>query len=152
MSWVVACALACALACAVVVQACGLYFEPSFEESKKDEKKDDKVPARPAKEQVKEMMTKLHKGDKAPLARTRAELDKDKPDWDQLAKDAKAFGEMSELLKKNREGYRSPEKYISSVAALAKAAQDKDHKAAATAFAGLSQSCVSCHFYGAPGK
>jgi hypothetical protein len=148
MSW----AVACALAGAVVVQACGPYFEPYFEESKKGETKDDKAPAKPLKEQVKELMAKLHKGDKAPLARARAELDKEKPDWDQLAKDAKAFGEMSELLKKNTEGYRSPEKYISSVAALAKAARDKDHKAATAAFAGLSQSCVSCHFYGAPGK
>ena len=84
--------------------------------------------------------------------RTRRGHRRKKPDWDQLAADAKAFGELSELLKKNRQGYRSPELYISSAAEMAKAAKDKDHKAASAAFAGLSKSCVACHFYGNPAK
>ena len=132
-------AAACALLCAGTLSACGFYFEELVFTAKK--------------EQVPKLMTALHKGDKAPLARTRAEIEKETPDWEQLAKDAKAFSELSELLKSiGSDRYRSPEKYISSVAALTKAAKDKDHKAAKTAFAGLSASCVSCHFYHVPGK
>jgi cytochrome c556 len=141
MSW----AVACALVTAGAVAACGLY--PYLEEPAKKEPVKTEPAKKTGKEQVKEMMIKLHKGEKSPLARTRAEVEKEKPDWDQLAADAKAFGELSELLKKNREGYRSPEQYISSAAELAKAAKDKDHKAVSAAVGKLSKSCMACHFY-----
>jgi hypothetical protein len=98
------------------------------------------------------MMTRLHKSAKSPPARTRSELEKTGPDWDGVARSAKGFFAMSDLLRKNREGYRSPEKYISSAAALPKAAGEKDHAAASAPFTGLSKSCASCHFYNVRGE
>ena len=79
-------------------------------------------------------------------------MKKDAPDWDQLAKDAKAFTEMAEALKTGASPYASPEKYVASSAELAKAAKDKDYKAAAAAFAGLTKSCAACHYWGGPPK
>src|SRR5688500_5032213 len=73
-------------------------------------KKDDKAPKRATKEQLHEMMKKLHKGEKAPLARVAAEVKKDSPDWEQLAKDAKGFTEMGDMLKGNV-GYTDPTRY-----------------------------------------
>jgi hypothetical protein len=113
-------------------------------------KKDDKAAKRATKEQLKDMMTKLHKGEKAPLARTAAEVKKDAPDWDQLAKDAKGFTEMGAVLK-GSVGYTDPTRYISGAAALTKAVGEKDKKASAVAFTAFRQSCSACH-YGNPAK
>jgi hypothetical protein len=113
-------------------------------------KKDDKAPKRATKEKVHEMMKALHKGDKAPLARTRDELKKETPDWDQHAKDAKGFTEMGALLKGNV-GYTDPTGYINAAAALTKAVGAKDKGASAKAFTAFTQSCSACH-YGNPAK
>ena len=114
-------------------------------------KKDDKAPKPATKEQLKEMMTKLHKGDKSALSRTKNELTKDKPDWDQLAKDAKAFAEMADVLKVTPSPYTSPKGYIDGAAALAKAFGEKDKEASGKAFTAFSKSCSGCH-YGNPAK
>ena len=127
MSW----AVACVLVCAAVAVACGPYF--------------DLPETKPAKDTLKDMMTKTHKGEKSPFARTGAELKKDSPDWEQLAKDAKAFTDMGAALK-SAGLYTDPSKYIASAADLTKAAKDKDHKAASAAFAALTQSCSACHY------
>ena len=113
-------------------------------------KKDDKAPKRATKEQLKDMMTKLHKGEKAPLTRAGAEVKKDAPDWDQLAKDAKGFVEMGAVLKTSVE-YTDPKGYIAGATALTKAVGEKDKDASAKAFTALRQSCSACH-YGNPAK
>jgi hypothetical protein len=134
MSW----AVACALVSAGAVAACGIYPDTPVK----------KV----TREQVKEMMTQVHKGEKSPLARTRAEVQKEAPDWEALAKDARSFTSMGELLKIGASPYTSPKIYIDGAAALTKAVKDKDQKAASTAFTKLSLSCVACHGYRDPAK
>ena len=103
------------------------------------------------KKDIGKLMKETHHGDKSAHARTVAELKKDTPDWEQLAKDAKAFVTMSEAFKGVRFDYTSPTKYIESSTALTKATAAKDKKAANDAFTGLTKSCSSCHFYGPPG-
>ena len=115
-------------------------------------KKDDKTPKRPAEEvlkQLQEMMTKLHKGEKAPLARVAAEVKKDTPDWEQLAKDARGFVEMGKAL--DESGHYGRSDYIGGAAALAKAIEKKDREASAKAFTAFRRSCSACH-YGNPAK
>jgi hypothetical protein len=114
-------------------------------------KKDDKTPKPATKEQVHEMMKKLHKGEKSALTRTKEELKKDKPDWEQLAKDAKGFVEMGEMLNTRPPNYTNPKGYIDGAAALAKAFGAKDKDASGKALAAFSQSCSACH-YGNPAK
>ena len=112
-------------------------------------KKDDKAPAKVSKEKVKEMMIAAHRGEKSPLVRTKAELKKDAPDWDQLAKDAKVFAEMGEVLKTGASPYTNPKGYIEAGAALGKAVGEKDAKASGEAVGKLGTSCGACH-YGVP--
>jgi len=102
----------------------------------------------PTKADIGKMMKETHKGEKAPYTRTGAELKKDAPDWDRLAKDAKTFAEMAAALK-TAGLYKPTDKYVSSSAALTKAIDAKDKTAAAGAFTGLTMSCGSCHYGGA---
>lgn len=99
-------------------------------------------------EEIAKMMKNVHRGEKSAYSRTQAELKKDTPDWDQIAKGVKDFSDMGAALKGNV-AYTSPAKYIASTEALAKAAKDKDKKAATEAFAGLTNSCGACHYGGA---
>lgn len=94
------------------------------------------------------MMKAVHRGDKSAYSRTQGELKKDAPDWEEIAKDVKAFSAMGTALK-GHVTYTSPAKYIASTEALGRAAKDKDKKAATEAFAGLTNSCGSCHYGGA---
>lgn len=104
-----------------------------------------------SKKEIGAMMKDTHHGEKAPQARVTAELKKDAPDWDAVGKDVKAFVTMGEALKKMEPSYyASPEKYIASSAALAKASGEKDKKGATDALAALNKSCVACHAYGKP--
>jgi hypothetical protein len=129
---------AVALFGAAVLAANGL----TADEPKKAEKK-------VTQEDVGNLMRSTHRGEKAPYSRTVAELKKDAPDWEQLAKDAKAFADMGAALKAYKAGYVGSEKYSASAAALGKAAADKDKKGATEAFAALTQSCSRCHYGGA---
>ncbi|MDB5311262.1 MAG: hypothetical protein JWO38_5464 [Gemmataceae bacterium] len=105
--------------------------------------KPEKKPA--TKDQITEMMKKAHEGENAPFTRVRAELKKDAPDWETLAKDAKVFTDLGNVL--GDENYHSsPAKYIAAAAGLTKAAKEKDKPAATAAFAKLSKSCSSCHY------
>ena len=115
------------------------------DEPKKDEKA-------LTKKDIGKLMKQTHKGDLSPHARTVAELKKDAPDWEQLAKDAKAFVAMSEAFKGVRFDYSSPAKYIESSTALTKATGAKDKKAAHEAFTALTKSCATCHGYTDPLK
>ena len=92
------------------------------EEPKKDEKAD----AKAAIKNLGKLMKAVHQGEKSPHVRTEAELKKDAPDWEQLAKDAKAFAEMGAAFKGVNLRYSSPEKYLTSSAALTKAAAAED--------------------------
>ena len=133
------------LAAVAVVFAVGALFAD-------EPKKDDKTPKRSTEEvlkQLQEMMTKHHKGEKAPLARTAAEVKKESPDWEQLAKDAKGFVEMGKAL--DESGHYGRARYIEGALALAKAVEKKDKDASVKAFATLSKSCSACH-YGNPAK
>jgi hypothetical protein len=103
------------------------------------------------KKDIGKLMKATHHGDKSAHARTVAELKKDAPDWEQLAKDAKAFAAMSDAFKGVRLDYSSPEKYIESTKSFTKATGAKDKKAANEAFTGLTKSCASCHSYGGVG-
>jgi hypothetical protein len=114
----------------------------SADEPKKEEPKF-------TKKDIGKMMKEIHRGEKAAYTRVSAELKKDTPDWDVITKETKSFAEMSAAFKKAPLGWTSPAKYISSAEALAKAASEKDKKAADTAFVGLTNSCSSCHYGGA---
>ena len=85
------------------------------------------------------------------LTRTKDELKKDSPDWEQLAKDVKGFVEMGDVLKVSASPYTSPKGYIDGAAALAKAFGEKNREASAKALAAFRQSCSACH-YGNPAK
>jgi hypothetical protein len=127
---------------AVVIAGSLLADEPRKGEKKELTKKD-----------VAEMMKATHKGDKTPHARTAAELQKETPDWDQLAKDAKAFTEMGKVLGGvNYFYYHEDDRYAKSATALSKATGEKDKKAANVAFTALTKSCVACHCYHDPLK
>ena len=116
------------------------------DEPKKDDKKDEKT----ARKEFSKLMKDTHRGDKSPHARIVAELKKDTPDWEQLAKDAKAFTYMGAAFKGVRLDYVSPAGYIKSAAELTKATGEKDKKAASEAFLGLTKTCGACHSYGGP--
>jgi hypothetical protein len=134
-------AMAVALFGAALWAANGL----TAEEPKKDEKT--------VMKDITKLMKETHRGEKSPHVRVEAELKKDSPDWDQVAKDAKAFDEMGKAFKSLGiyYPYASPAGYVKNASALGKAAGEKDKKAATEAFTGLTKSCVACHSYGGPG-
>ena len=103
------------------------------------------------KKEVGKMMKDVHKGAKSPHVNVDAELKKDEPDWDVIAKGAKSFNEMSAAFARVDLGYSSPAKYNAAAKALTKAAGDKDKKAATEAVASMNKSCSSCHSYGGAG-
>ena len=127
-----------------------------------EDKRPDAAKDRDAKKltikEIGRLMKDTHHGAKTPDARTVAELKNESPDWEQLAKDAKAFTAMGEVLKANapfgpsalRNDILSPTKYVASAAALTKAAGAKDKKAATAAFTALTKSCAACHCYDLP--
>ncbi|MCI0700552.1 MAG: cytochrome c [Planctomycetia bacterium] len=142
---------AIALFCAAMLVASTLPAEePKKETPKKAEKQPDEKSVR---KDIAKLMKQTHRGEKSPHVRIEAELKKETPDWDQVAKEAKAFDEMGKAFKNLGiyYPYTSPKNYITHAAALSKAAGDKDKKSATEAFTALNKSCVSCHSYGGPG-
>jgi hypothetical protein len=145
--------LALVLFCAAALVATGLTAEePRKVGTKARAKKLSKV-------EIAQMMKDAHYGPKTPDARIVAELKKDSPDWEQIAKDAKAFTAMGQALEVNGpfghpslrdKGLFAPKDYIASASALSKAASEKDKKAATAAFTGLTKSCAACHCYDLP--
>jgi hypothetical protein len=128
-----------AIAAALFGAACVAVGARSADEPKKLDKKE-----------VAKLMGATHRGEKAPYTRVKAELGKETPDWEQVSKDVKYFVAMGDVLKTGAGGdYTSPKGYIDSVAALSKAAGDKDKKAAVDAFTKLTTSCGACHYGGA---
>lgn len=117
------------------------------DEPKKPDAKDAKDAKAEAKPDLKKLMGAAHRGEKSPHARLVAELNKDAPDWAEVAKSAKAFAETGAHLK-GRGAYTSPAAYIAGANDLTKAAGEKDKRAATEAFAGLRKTCSACHHYG----
>jgi hypothetical protein len=118
------------------------------DEKKVDEKK---VTKALTKKEVAALMKQTHRGEKSAQVLVEAELKKDAPDWEQIARGAKAFTRMGEAFSGVDLGYSSPAKYVASAKALDKAAGEKDKKAADEALAGLKRSCSRCHSYAGPG-
>ena len=138
-NWIV---VAAAFACAALLTAGSL----TAEEPKKDDKPREKDTV--TRTQLKEMMKKVHRGEKAPLTRTPEELKKDTPDWEQLAKDMKEFTTMADMVSKaGLYTYNGTSMYIDSTAALSKAIGEKDKKAASEAFNSLNKTCSHCHYH-----
>src|SRR5262245_21513482 len=81
-------AMAVGLFCAAILTANALLAE----EPKKEEKQQSKT-------RLGELMKTTFQGEKSPLVRAEAELKRDKPDWNQLTEDAKAFDEMADAVK-----------------------------------------------------
>jgi hypothetical protein len=139
------CVVALALFGAAVLAAGGL----TADEKKADEKKETKALT---KKEVGALMKETHRGDKSAQVLVEAELKKDAPDWEQVAKGAKAFARMGEAFRGVELGYSSPAGYIAGAKAFDKAAGEKDKKAASEALGRLNKSCTACHFYGGPGR
>jgi cytochrome c556 len=126
------------LACAMVFLAGRL---PVYGEDRGDKKT----------QQVKEMMRKAHKGEASPLALVGTQLKTETPDWILVGQNVKVLSDMADMLReRGTVYYHSPDSYIASARALAKAARAKDRKAAEAAVMGLNQSCSSCHCYYIP--
>jgi len=118
------------------------------DEKKADEKK---VTKALTKKEVAALMKQTHRGDKSAHVLVDAELKKDAPDWEQVAKGAKAFTRMGEAFRGVELGYSSPAGYIASARAFDTAVGGKDKKAAGEALVRLTKSCAACHSYGGPG-
>jgi cytochrome c556 len=101
---------------------------------------------------IKDVMDKLHKGAKSPLAQLKTQLKSESPDWAQVKKLSKEFVEYGSALPKNE----PPRGDIADFKALAttyyenakkidEAAQREDKAAAQAAFSKLSSLCKTCH-------
>jgi len=133
-------AMAVGLFCAAILTANALLAE----EPKKEEKQQ-------SKKRLGELMKTTFQGEKSPLVRAEAELKRDKPDWNQLTEDAKAFDEMADAVKwlttqtYQWRNYGEPANYMKHAKAFSKAVGDKDKKTATEAIVGIQASCFDCH-------
>lgn len=101
---------------------------------------------------IKQVMSKLNKGPKSPLATLKTDLAAASPDWDQIQKLSTEFATLTEAMAKN-----TPKKgdktswdklagvYAADAKALAAAAKSQDLSAAKAAHQRLATSCKTCH-------
>ena len=108
--------------------------------------KDDEVPS------IKEVMQKLHKGAKSPLAAIKKSLADDSPDWKDLQDKTKDFVILGAALAKNEppkgefESWKKlADGYFEDSKDLDDAAKEEDLKATRDAFKEVSGSCMACH-------
>ena len=101
---------------------------------------------------IKQIMAKLHKGAKSPLAQVKTALKSDSPHWAQIQKSADSFVMYGAALAKNdppRGDKGAYEKlsndFYADAKALQAAAEKEDKAAAQAAFQKLSTSCKACH-------
>jgi cytochrome c556 len=101
---------------------------------------------------IKQIMTKLHKGAKAPLSTVKAELKKETPDWTKVEADATIIEKLGAFLPKaeaprgDQAAYvKLAEAYEKHAKALKAAAADKELVKAKDASNKLGASCKSCH-------
>jgi cytochrome c556 len=107
---------------------------------------DGKTPA------IKDVMDKLHKGAKSPLAQLKAQLKAESPDWSEVQKLSKEFVEYGSALPKNTpprgdvdDFKKLATTYYENAKAIDAAARKEDKKAAQAAFSKLSSLCKTCH-------
>ncbi len=101
---------------------------------------------------IKQVMAKLHKGAKSPLAQVKTALKSESPQWDQIKKAARAYVTYGAALTKNdpprgdKEAYEKLAKdFYADAKALDEAAEKEDKPAAQESFQKLSTSCKACH-------
>ena len=101
---------------------------------------------------VKAIMKKLHSGKTAHLAKVKAQLKKDEPNWTALAKEAKEYASLSADLVKNEppkgdkaDWDKLAEAFAKDAKALEDAVNDKDKAAAEAALKKVTASCKDCH-------
>jgi cytochrome c556 len=101
---------------------------------------------------IKEIMGKLHKGAKAPLAQLKTQLKSESPDWAAIQGETKEFVSLGASLSKFEppKGEASAYKtlaanYYDHAKALDAAAHKKDVAATKTALGKISASCKECH-------
>lgn len=101
---------------------------------------------------IKEVMQKLHKGADSPLARLKAALKADEPDWEGIQDATKDFVILGAAMAKNdppkgdKAGYEElAEAYYESSKKMDDAAKAEDKAAAQAAFAKVAGSCMACH-------
>jgi cytochrome c556 len=101
---------------------------------------------------IKDIMGKLHKGAKSPLAQLKTQLKSESPDWSTIQGEAKDFVSLGASLAKfeppkgDASAYKSlASTYYANAKALDTAAQQKDLAATKAAFGKLSASCKECH-------
>lgn len=101
---------------------------------------------------IKDVMGKLHKGAKAPLAQLKTQLKAESPDWSAIQDETKDFVMFGAALAKfeppkgETSDYKKlATKYYDNAKALDDAAEKKDLAAARAAFSKISASCKECH-------
>jgi hypothetical protein len=101
---------------------------------------------------IKDVMNKLHKGAKSPLAQFKTALKSESPDWSSLEKSSKDFVILGAALAKNNppKGEKASwEKlsnlYFEDAKALDNAVKEHDLAAARKAHQRLAASCKACH-------
>jgi cytochrome c556 len=107
---------------------------------------DDKTPT------IKEVMGKLHKGAKSPLAQLKTQLKAANPPWKQVQDETKDFVILGASLAKNNppRGDQASWKtladgYFRQAKAMDDAAQKEDKPVTQAAYNKLASSCMSCH-------
>jgi hypothetical protein len=101
---------------------------------------------------IKDIMGKLHKGAKSPLAQLKVQLKSESLDWPTIQGEAKDFVSFGSSLAKfdppkgDASAYKTlAANYYNNAKALDSAAQKQDAAAAKAAFSKLSSSCKECH-------
>jgi hypothetical protein len=101
---------------------------------------------------IKEIMTKAHKGPTSLLMALGMQLKADQPEWGAVQKETKELIGLGECLSKNEppKGEKDSwskltQAYVKEAKELDGAAQKQDKKAATAAQAKLSGSCKACH-------
>jgi hypothetical protein len=101
---------------------------------------------------IKDIMGKLHKGAKSPLAKLKTQLKSGSPDWAEVQGETKDFVILGAALAKfdpprgESSAYKGlATKYYENAKALDTAAQKKDTATATAALSKISASCKECH-------
>jgi cytochrome c556 len=107
---------------------------------------DDKTPT------IEQVMDKLHKGARSPLAKLKKGLAASSPSWKVIQKNTTLFSELGAALPKNEapKGDQADYKkladaYAANAKALDEAAQQEDLASTKAAFRKIGASCKACH-------
>jgi cytochrome c556 len=101
---------------------------------------------------IKDIMTRAHKGSGSVLTTLGRELKAEEPNWSDVQKQTKELVSLGGSLGKNeppkgsaQSWERLTQQYVKNATALDQAAQDKDRAAAMAARAKIAGSCAACH-------